>query len=115
VFLDNGRLAKERSIAGKHNLKPGDSWDKQFLSGTNSATRLTCGEPGFLNLPSGDQSPGLYKTICCTNRDVPGFKPADYYAVCYTAGLGRVAEYAPNILSEILSYSIRPAGSGKAQ
>lgn len=111
VFVKDGKIT-EKSVAGKHNLKPGDSWDKKFLAGYDETERLECGEPGFLHLPDDDPAPARYKTICCTNKNAPDFKPENYYAVCYAAGIGRVAEYAPNVLSEVISYSIRKDGPG---
>lgn len=106
VFVEDGKII-DKSIAGKHNLKPGDSWEKQFFAEYGTTERITCGEPGFLPLPADDIAPALYKTICCTNKENEGFKPEDYYAVCFSAGIGRVAEYASNVISEVISYSIR--------
>lgn len=109
VFVEDGKIV-EKSIAGKHNLKPGDSWDKKFLGGYDTTERIVCGEPGYLHLPDDDPTPALYKTICCTNKNNPGFKPGDYYAVCYSPEIGRVAEYASNVISEVISYSVRKDG-----
>jgi hypothetical protein len=105
VFIEDGKII-DKSIAGKHNLKPGDSWEKRFFAEYGTTERITCGEPGFLTLPADDVAPALYKTICCTNKENEGFKPEDYYTVCYSAGIGRVAEYASNVISEVISYSI---------
>ena len=108
VFVEGGKITS-RSIAGRHDLKPGDAWEKEF-AGDGTAAKLECGEPKYVHLPLDERVPVQYKVICCHNGTeiTPGGE--DYYEVCYTADLGRVAEYAPghDVQAEILpDYKIK--------
>lgn len=96
VFIKNNHIA-DKSIAGKRDLKPGDTWERvTFLKNERKTMRLTCAEPEMVTLPSDDPAPAHYKAICCDNAAEKGPRDPDFYIVCYAAGVGRLAEYSPN-------------------
>jgi hypothetical protein len=126
VQLEGGAVT-DKGIAGKHNLKPGDSWKKMIsvrlpekpdgpskeksspgkvVEKTIEAT-LVCGEPEYLALPSDDESPGLYKAICCRNSAALTPEKPGFYATCYSANLGQVAEYYTDVRLEIITSGIK--------
>ena len=134
ALINNGKLINT-GVAGKHNLKPGDSWEieldskgkvttgdeartadgkkkrawKYELKTQGAKKKAVCGRPELMGFPSDEPTRQAYfNTICCrVISDVDGEKQTEH-ASCYAAGVGLVAEYFTDAKSEIASYSIDP-------
>lgn len=103
--ISGGKLV-DKGIAGKHNLKPGDSWVD--VDDKNTKRQMACGNPEFLGLPKDDPAPLQMKAICCRTPQSPDTRGGYYHTMCFSDQVGLVAEYFPNAKSEISTFSIDP-------
>lgn len=131
ALINKGKLIN-MGVAGKHNLKPGDSWEieldskgkvttkdegttpsgkkkrswKYELKTQGAKKQSVCGRPQMMGFPSDEPTRQAYfNTICCRVVSNKNGENKTEHASCYADGVGLVAEYFTDAKSEIASFS----------
>jgi len=104
VMFDKGKLTR-KTIAGKHDLKPGDKWTTKVFDNKERQVTLTCGEKQNIAVQDDDPASLRFNAICCRSGKNP--KDEFSYTACYAGGVGLVAEYYPGASSVLTAYSLK--------